>query len=52
MSTSRFDDYSGLSMTYLGKSNIVKESKITTEEKFPISEQGYATGKLLDHTEC
>ena len=39
-------------MTYLGKIHIVKENKITTEEKFPISEQGYTTGKLLDSTEC
>ena len=28
----------------------MKESKITTEEKFLISEQGYTTGKLLDGT--
>ena len=39
-------------MTYLGKTNIVKESKNTTEEKFLISEQGYTTEKLLDSTEC
>ena len=39
-------------MTYLGKTNIVKESKITAEEKFLISDQGYTTGKLLDGTEC
>ena len=25
---------------------------IKTEEKFPISGQGYANGKLLDNTEC
>ena len=39
-------------MTYLGKINVVKENKITTEENFQISEQGYTTGKLLDGTEC
>ena len=39
-------------MTYLGKTSIVKESKITVEEKFLISEQGYTTGKLLDSTKC
>ena len=39
-------------MTYLGKMNIVKENKITVEEKFLISEQRYTTGKLLDSTEC
>ena len=37
-------------MTYLGKINVVKENKITAEEEFLISEQGYTTGKLLDHT--
>ena len=39
-------------MTYLGKINVVKENKITAEEKFLISEQGYTTGKLLDGTKC
>ena len=50
--TTRFNENSDLSMIYLGKTNIVKENKITAEEKFPISEQGYTTGKLLDGTEC
>ena len=50
LSTIRFDENSDLSMTYLGKTNTVKESKIITEDKFPISEQGYTTGKLLDGT--
>ena len=39
-------------MTYLGKLNVTKENKITAEEKFQISEQGYTTGKLLDGTKC
>ena len=39
-------------MTYLGKASINKDNKIATEEKFPISEQGYTTEKLLDGTEC
>ena len=39
-------------MTYLGRINVARENKITTEEKFSISEQGYTTGKLLDGTEC
>ena len=38
-------------MTYLGRVNVARGDKITAEEKFPISEQGY-TGKLLDGTEC
>ena len=37
-------------MIYLDRVNIARENKITTEEKFPISEQGYTTGKLLDGT--
>ena len=41
-----------LSMTYLGKTNIVKENKIPAEEKFLISDQGYTTGQLLDSSEC
>ena len=39
-------------MTYLGRVNVTKENKITAEEKFLISEQGYTTGKLLDGTKC
>ena len=51
-STTIFDENLKLSMTYLGKTNIVKENKITTEKKFLILEQGYTTGKLLDATKC
>ena len=43
LSTTRFDENSDLSMTYIGKASINKENKITAEEKFPISEQGYAS---------
>ena len=38
--------------TYLGKADRSKNSKIKAEESFPISEQGYTMGKLLDGTEC
>ena len=31
---------------------MIKNSKIKAEESFPISEQGYTMGKLLDRTEC
>ena len=44
LSTTRVSENSDLSMIYLGKTNIVKENKIITEQKFPISEQGYTTG--------
>ena len=50
--TTRFNGNSDLSMTYWGKTNIVKENRIIAEEKFPISEQGYTTAKLWDGIEC
>ena len=30
----------------------MRASKIKAEERFPISEQGYTVGKLLDDIEC
>ena len=50
--TTRFDENSDLGMTYLGRTDTTRASKIKAEEKFPISEQGYTGGKLLDGTEC
>ena len=41
ISTTRFDESSDLRMTYLGRVGITQASKIKTEEKFLISEQGY-----------
>ena len=52
LSTTRFNENSDLSTTYLGRVNMVRENRITAEEKFLISEQGYTTGKLLDGTKC
>ena len=39
--TTRFDETSDLSTTYLGKVDKSKNSKIKAEESFPISEQSY-----------
>ena len=50
--TTRFDENSDLSTTYLGKSDRYKNDKHKAEESFPISEQGYTLQKLLDGTEC
>ena len=50
--TTRFDENSDLNMTYLGRIDITGASNIKAEEKFPISEQGYTVGKLLDGMEC
>ena len=50
--TTRFDENSDLSTTYLGKTNMIRDHKMAAEEKFPMLGQGYTTGKLLDGTEC
>ena len=50
--TKKFDENSDLSTTYLGGINMTRLDKIKVEERFPISEQGYTLGKLLDGTEC
>ena len=50
--TSRFNENSDLSMTFLGRSNKARNDKLKVEESFPISEHGYTSGKLLDSTEC
>ena len=52
VNTTRFDENSDLSNTYLGKSDRANNNKLKAEESFPISEQGYTLGKLLDRTEC
>ena len=52
LSTSRFDENSDLSTTYLGRVDTTRASKIKVEEMFPKSEQGFTVGKLLDGTEC
>ena len=52
LNTTRFDENSDLSTAYLGRVNTTKTSKIKVEESFPISEQGYTIGKLLDGAEC
>ena len=52
VNTTRFNENSDLSTTYLGKSNKARSDKLKVEEPFPISEHGYTSGKLLDGTEC
>ena len=39
-------------MTYLGQTEITRDTKIKAEERFPITDQGFASGKLLDGMEC
>ena len=52
VNATRFDENSDLSTTYLGRLDRAKRDKLKTEESFPISEQGYTLGKLLDGKEC
>ena len=50
--TNKFNENSDLSTTYLGQMKITRDTKIKAEEKFPITSQGFVSGKLLDGTEC
>ena len=48
----KFNDNSNLSTTYLGQTKMKRDTKIKAEERLPIIGQGFASGKLLDGTEC
>ena len=50
--TSRFDENVDLSTTYLGKIDRKREEVMNAEESFPISEQGFVMGKLMNGEEC
>ena len=49
--TTRYDENSDLSTTYLGQTKMTRETRIKAKEKFPIFGQGFTLGKLLDGTE-
>ena len=46
----KFNENSDLSTTYLGQTKMMRDTKIKAEEKFPITSQRFASGKLLDGT--
>ena len=46
VTTSRFDESVGLSMTYLGRIDMKRDEVMKAEESFPISEQGFVMGKI------
>ena len=46
VNTTRLNENSDLSMTYLGRSNRARNDKLKAEESFPISEYGYTPSKL------
>ena len=48
----KVNENSDLSMTYLGQTKMTRDTKIKAKERFPITSQGFASGKLLDRTEC
>ena len=50
--TNKFNENSDLSTTFLGQTRMTRDTKIKAEERFPITSQGFASGKLLDGTEC
>ena len=51
LNTTKFDENSDLSMTYLVRINMTRLDKIKAEEKCPISWQTYTVGKLLNGME-
>ena len=42
--TTRFDENSDLSSTYLGKVNMTHDKDLIVEERFPMSKLGYTVG--------
>ena len=52
ITTKRFDEDVNLSTTYLGKIDMKRGNIIKAEESFPISEQGFVIGKVLNGEEC
>ena len=49
---SKFDENSDWSMIYLGQTSMTRNTRIKVEERFPITGQGFGSGKLLDGMEC
>ena len=52
VNANKFNENSDLITTYLGQTKMTRDTKIRAEERFPITSQGFASGKLLDGTEC
>ena len=51
VSSDRFDEDTDLSTTYLGQSDMTRDTEVKAEENFPITSCGYTRGKLIDGTE-
>ena len=52
VTTNRFDENVDFSTTYLGKIGVKWEDIMKAEESFPISEQGFVMGRILNGEEC
>ena len=52
VSSDRFDEDTDLSMTYLGQTDMTRNTEVKAEENFSITAPGYTKGKLLDGTVC
>ena len=52
VTTNRFDENVDLSTMYLGKIGMKKEDIMKAEENFPLSEQGFVMGRILNGEEC
>ena len=52
VTTNRFDENVDLNTTYLGKVDMKREDIMKVEENFPISEQDFVLGKVLNGEEC
>ena len=52
VTTNRFDENVDLSTTYLGRTDMKRGEVMKAEESFPISEQVFVMGKLLNGEEC
>ena len=48
----KFNENSDLNMMYLEQRKMTRETKIKAKERFPITGQGFASGKLLDGMVC
>ena len=52
VAANRFDENVDLSTMYLGKIGVKWEDIMKAEESFPISEQGFVMGRILNRDEC
>ena len=52
VTTNRYDENIDISTTFLGKIGMRREDIMKAEESFPISEQGFVMGRILNGEKC